>query len=68
MRQEHKVLVLAHPGFGKEKQPKEKGLDEGFDFRQQICVRIQSRLLWAETGCLKIKKNSIFYIFLNYFI
>lgn len=51
------MLVLAHPGFGKEKQPKEKGLDEGFDFRQQICVRIQSRLLWAETGCLKIKKK-----------
>lgn len=57
------MLVLAHPGFGKEKQPKEKGLDEGFDFRQQICVRIQSRLLWAETGCLKIKKI----VFFTYF-
>lgn len=57
MKQEHKVLVLAHPRLGKEKQPKDKGLDEGFDFRQQIHVRILTHLLLAETDCLKINKR-----------
>lgn len=57
MKQEHKVLVLAHPRLGKEKQPKDKGLDEGFDFRQQIHVRILTHLLLVETDCLKINKR-----------